>query len=228
MAPQRARVEKRVLSKQSVAKRRKGPPQEKPAAAHNPGRPIWAVLLLAFSLLTLVALATYEEHSHPGPGLRNAAGPAGRLVATLLLHWFGMCSYAAPVAGTYAAVVLFTGNPHFKRWTRLLAAVALLLRFCVLAHLLLWEPDSGQSLPAGVVGRGLFEALAAQLSFAGTAIVVSAAMAVSLILGPQLAFFRALAFGGVGIVAAAQGKARVRFPPLGRDQKWLEQQREKR
>src|SRR5258708_40348423 len=107
MAPQRARVEKRVLSKQSVAKRRKGPPQEKPAAAHNPGRPIWAVLLLAFSLLALVALATYEEHSHPGPELLNAAGPAGRLVASLLLHRFEVCSYAAPVAATYTPGVLF-------------------------------------------------------------------------------------------------------------------------
>ncbi len=227
MAPQRARVEKRVLSKQSVAKRRKGPPQEKPAAAHNPGRPIWAVLLLAFSLLTLVALATYEEHSHPGPGLRNAAGPAGRLVATLLLHWFGMCSYAAPVAGTYAAVVLFTGNPHFKRWTRLLAAVVFFLSFCVLAHLLLWEPDSGQSLPAGVVGRGLFEALAAQLSFAGTAIVVSAAMAVALILGSELAFLRACALVGIGIAAAAKGMARLVSTLWEGHQTWLKRQREK-
>src|SRR5712692_275493 len=227
MAPQRARVEKRVLSKQSVAKRRKGPPQEKPAAAHNPGRPIWAVLLLAFSLLALVALATYEEHSHPGPGLRNAAGPAGRLVATLLLHWFGMCSYAAPVAGTYAAVVLFTGNPHFKRWTRLLAAVVFFLSFCVLAHLLLWEPDSGQSLPAGVVGRGLFEALAAQLSFAGTAIVVSAAMAVALILGSELAFLRACALVGIGIAAAAKGMARLVSTLWEGHQTWLKRQREK-
>src|SRR5215467_6844358 len=110
MAPQRARVEKRVLFKQSVAKRRKIPPQDKPIPAHHSRRPIWGVLVLAFSLLTLVALATYETSSHPGPGVHNAAGPAGRFVATQLLYWFGMCSYAAPFAGIYAAVVLFAGK----------------------------------------------------------------------------------------------------------------------
>src|SRR5258707_13066399 len=206
MAPQRARVEKRVLSKQSVAKRRKGLPQEKPTPAHNPGRPIWAVLLLTFSLLTLVALAPYEEQAHPGPGLRNAAGPAGSWVATQLLHWFGMCSYAAPLAGTYAAVVLFTGNPHFKRWARLLAAVVFFLSFCVLAHLLLWEPSSGRNLPAGVVGQGLFEALAAQLSIAGTAIVVSAAMAACPTLGPGTALAQGRgADGGLDSAGSSPG-----------------------
>src|SRR5258707_9418834 len=88
MAPQRARVEKRVLSKQSVAKRRKGPPQEKPAAAHNPGRPIWAVLLLAFSLLALVALATYEEQDCPNRSEEHTSELQSRqyLVCRLLLE----------------------------------------------------------------------------------------------------------------------------------------------
>ena len=227
MAPQRARVEKRVLSKQSVAKRRKGSPQEKPAPVAGHGRPIWAVLLLAFSLLTLVALITYDDKVRAASGIRNAAGPAGKFLATALMHAFGVCSYAAPLATTYGALVLFAGRHRVRHWPRLVGAAVFFLSFCVLIHLLFADSGPGRPLPAGVVGRSLFDSLASELSTAGTAIVVVAAMAVALIVGSEFAFLKGCALVGIGIAAAASALARVASGLWRYHREWLRERREK-
>src|SRR5215813_1031822 len=227
MAPQRARVEKRVLSKQSVAKRRKGSPQEKPTSATGHGRPIWAVLLLAFSVLTLVALLTYDDRARAASGIRNAAGPAGKFLATALMHAFGVCSYAAPLATTYGAFVLFAGRRQVRHWPRLVGAAVLFLSFCVLIHLLFADSAPGTAIPAGVVGRALFDSLAAELSTAGTAIVVIAAMAVALIVGSEFAFLKGCALVGIGIATAASALARLAGSFWRRHRDWLRERREK-
>jgi len=109
----------------------------------------------------------------------------------------------------------------------LVGAAVLFLSFCVLIHLLFADSAPGTAMPAGVVGRALFDSLAAELSTAGTAIVVIAAMAVALIVGSEFAFLKGCALVGIGIATAASALARLAGSFWRRHRDWLRERREK-
>src|SRR5262249_47316773 len=128
---------------------------------------------------------------------------------------------------TYGALVLFAGRRQVRHWPRLAGAAVFFLSFCILIHLLFADSTPGRALPAGVVGRALFDSLASELSMAATAIVVIAAMAVALILGSEFAFLKGCALVGIGIATAASAFSHLASGLWRRHRDWLLERREK-
>ena len=148
------------------------------------------LLLLLSSLLLLMALATYSplDRAWSVSGdqpISNSAGKVGALVADILLHAFGFLAFAIPVLVIAKLWLLFRKAPSADGlvWFGRLAGIFLSLSMlCVLAEMSIWH---GQALPAGaggILGQGLASLLLPLFSFTGTAIVVTALLALGLMM----------------------------------------------
>ena len=62
-------------------------------------RAIVGVALLAFSVMSLLAVATFDAHDRLGPGFKNAVGPVGHAIAEALRGLLGICAYVLPMVG---------------------------------------------------------------------------------------------------------------------------------
>lgn len=142
------------------------------------------------SLLLLVALATYTS-SDPSwsvggtEPVNNAAGKVGAYLADLLLHGFGFLAYVIPLLIITKLALMFRKTTASKSLAWLARGFGLLLTItmcCVLAEMSIWQ---GESLPAGaggVIGSWLLAVLLPLFGFVGTAAVVSASVALGLML----------------------------------------------
>jgi DNA segregation ATPase FtsK/SpoIIIE, S-DNA-T family len=207
MASKRARPEKKVLSRQEIASRKKALVTRRVEGGGAGRRALLGVALLALSALALVALLT-----DPGPyaprTVHNAAGPVGHALTALLAGLLGLCAPAIPLAGVYTSGVLLVGGREKRRWPQILSAVVLLLATCVLVQLALGLPTHGKVPPGGAVGLAIAEELVGLFSVVGTIILVSALALAALLVGTRFALLRAMvALGhGVGVLA---GRVRV-------------------
>lgn len=219
MAAQRATVEKSVLSKQSVSSRRKKLPQgksstKKTADAPDPTpirRSIIGVVVGALSLLIFLSLITFHSRDRVGPGFNNAIGPVGHAVAGALQNFWGVCAYLLPLAGLYAAMVLFLGSRHRRRWPQLLSAALLCASSCVLLDLAIPDSQAWGYPPGGWVGHSLSQSLCALFSTIGTVILVTAVSISALIVGTQFIFLKlcSAVWKGIGLLSGhgARGAA---------------------
>jgi S-DNA-T family DNA segregation ATPase FtsK/SpoIIIE len=173
-------------------------------------RAIAAIFTLAASLLTLLALTTFEARDGARGRYRNAIGPAGHFVASQVQQLFGICAYLLPLCGIYAALVLLIGSRTKRRWPQLAAGVVLALSAAVLAQVgLAGRPGWGPA-PGGWVGESLAELSSAAFSTVGTVILLGAVLAAALIIGTRLGFLRVCALlwrlsRSVGLWLAALG-----------------------
>ena len=150
---------------------------------------VFLALLLA-SLLLLLALFTYSpldqawSVSGDAPA-RNAAGKVGAFLADILFHAFGYLAFAIPLLVMTKLVLLFrkTAPTDGLFWlTRSGGLLLSLSMLCVLAEMSIWQ---GAALPAGaggILGQWLASLLLPLFSFAGTAVVVAALLAMGLML----------------------------------------------
>lgn len=150
---------------------------------------IFLVSLLA-SLLLLVALATYSasdsswsvESTKP---VSNAAGKFGAYLADLLLQGFGFLAYLIPLLIIFKLGLMFRKSSAKKNLAWLSRSFGFILTTamcCVLAEMSIWQ---GEALPAGaggVLGSWLHSMLLPLFGFIGTAVVVSASVALGLML----------------------------------------------
>jgi DNA segregation ATPase FtsK/SpoIIIE, S-DNA-T family len=202
MAAKRARPEKKVLSRQEIASRKKALVTRRAEGGGASRRALLGVALLALSALTLVALLT-----DPGPyaprTVHNAAGPVGHSLAALLTGLFGFCAPAIPLAGVYTSGVLLVGGRGKRRWPQILSAVVLLLAGCVLVQLALGTSGRGKLPPGGAVGVAVAEELVGFFSVIGTVILVSALAFAALLVGTRFGLLRAMVALGhaLGVLA---------------------------
>ncbi|MGQ0503836.1 MAG: DNA translocase FtsK 4TM domain-containing protein [Myxococcaceae bacterium] len=190
MPPKRARADKSVLSRQAIASRRRQLSDKKLHTSGAGRRAVFGVLLLAGSLLGLVALATFNVKDRVGPGFRNAAGPVGHSMAEALHGLLGICSYVLPLSGIYAAAILFVGARDKRRWPQVLSSGLFCVSGAVLAQLVLGENPGWTYPPGGAIGLAVGGFSAELFSTVGTVILVSALCAVALIVGTQFVFLR--------------------------------------
>jgi DNA segregation ATPase FtsK/SpoIIIE, S-DNA-T family len=208
MAARKVRPEKAVLSRQDIASRRRALEAKKEQSSGGGWRPFGGLALLAFSVLSLVALATDGVGAKP----TNAAGPVGHALAALLSGWLGVCAVAFPLAGFYSAGALLVGARGRRRWAQAGSAVVLLLCAAVLAELIGGHPKSAHP-PGGAVGVALSGALTDWFSVVGTVIVIAAVGCAALLVATRLAALRWLASAGRGL-RAVFGKAQEGFAAL--------------
>ena len=124
--------EKSLLSKQDIATRRKVLTQKKMKHSGTGRRAILGVVLLAFSVMSFLSVATFNAHDRLGPGFKNAVGPVGHAIAEGLRGLLGICAFVLPMVGAYAAGILFVGDREKRRWPQAIASTR-----CS------WPPDCG-------------------------------------------------------------------------------------
>ncbi|WP_199728858.1 DNA translocase FtsK 4TM domain-containing protein [Corallococcus sp. CA053C] len=187
------RAEKAVLSRQEIATKRKALANKKMKAggAASPARrALMGVFVLAASLLSLLAVATFDAHDRTGPGFRNAVGPMGHLIAETLRGALGVCAYFIPVGGIYTAVVLFVGNRERRRLPQIISLALLTCSVAVLSQLMFAKDKGWAHPPGGALGAGLGGLMEGMFSTVGTVILVTAISAAALIVGTQYTFFK--------------------------------------
>ncbi|XXF79528.1 DNA translocase FtsK 4TM domain-containing protein [Myxococcaceae bacterium GXIMD 01537] len=208
-ATKKAKAEKTVLSRQEIATRRRALAEKKlQKGGGASARPLIGVFLLAASLISLLAVATFDAHDRVGPGFRNAVGPMGHLIAEFLRGVLGICAYLVPVLGLYTSMVLFVGSRERRRGPQAIALVLMTLSVSVLAQLM-FEGDKGWAHhPGGAVGAMLGGLLTGLFSTVGTVILVTAVSVAALIVGTQYAFLSLCSLAWAGACALGQ-KAQV-------------------
>ena len=207
MAARRPRPEKKILSKQEVASRKKALAVRRVEGTGVGHRALVGVAILALSSLALVALLT-----EPGPmaprTAHNGAGPVGHALAALLGGLLGIAAPAIPLAGVYVSGVLLVGKREKRRWPQVLAALVLLVAACVLVQLGLGTPGAhGRNPPGGALGVAVSAWLVDLFEVLGTVIVVSAVAFAAMLVATQFALLRAVAALG-HLLGEAASRAR--------------------
>ena len=193
MAARRPRPEKKILSKQEVASRKKALAVRRVEGTGVGHRALVGVAILALSSLALVALLT-----EPGPlaprTAHNGAGPVGHALAALLGGLLGITAPAIPLAGVYVSGVLLVGKREKRRWPQVLAAAVLLVATSVLVQLGLGTPGlHPRNPPGGALGVAVSAWLVDLFEVLGTVIVVSAVAFAAMLVATQFALLRAVA-----------------------------------
>jgi DNA segregation ATPase FtsK/SpoIIIE, S-DNA-T family len=207
MAGRRNRSEKSVLSRQEIAGRRRQLTDKKLSTDNVGRRAVAGVFVLAFAVLALVSVATFDAADRSGPGFRNAVGPVGHALAEGLRGLLGLCAYLVPAVGLYVAAALFVGNRR-RRWPQIASAALLALGLAILLQLGLGAEPGWSHPPGGSVGEALATVLSGLFSTVGTVILVSAVCAAALIVGTQFVFLKLCAATWRGAISASQSAAR--------------------
>ncbi|HZJ56083.1 MAG TPA: DNA translocase FtsK 4TM domain-containing protein, partial [Myxococcaceae bacterium] len=218
MAARRPRPEKKILSKQEVASRKKALAVRRVEGTGVGHRALVGVALLALSSLALVALLT-----EPGPAAprtaHNGAGPVGHALAALLGGLLGVIAPAIPLAGVYVSGVFLVGKREKRRWPQVVAAVVLLVASCVLVQLGLGTPGlHARNPPGGALGVAVSAWLVDLFEVLGTVIVVSAVAFAAMLVATQFALLRAVVAVG-HLLAEAAARARTALAGLWAAQK---------
>lgn len=208
MAARKAR-EKTVLSRQDIASRKRALAEQK---LQRPGigrRAIFGTFLIAFSVLLLLSLSTFDVHDRVGPGFRNAVGPVGHLLAETFRGLLGFCAYVLPAVGMYVAAIILVGNREKRRWPQMLSFALLALSCATLAHVGFGSEPGWIHPPGGAVGAFLGNLLSGMFGTVGTVILVTAVCVAALIVGTQFVFLKlcAMAWHGILVLIAAAQKS---------------------
>ncbi|MFL5322023.1 MAG: DNA translocase FtsK 4TM domain-containing protein [Myxococcaceae bacterium] len=204
MAARKARQDKSVLSRQDIVSRRKALTEKKLQSSGVGRRAIFGTFLVAFSVLLLLSLATFDVHDRVGPGFRNAIGPVGHLLAETFRGMLGLCAYVLPAVGIYVAAILFVGSGEKRRWPQWLSFLLLTLSTAVLAHVGFGQEPGWVHPPGGAVGSYLGNLLTGLFGTVGTVILVTAVCVAALIVGTQFVFLKLCAIAWHGMVVAAE------------------------
>jgi S-DNA-T family DNA segregation ATPase FtsK/SpoIIIE len=190
MAARRPRPEKKILSKQEVASRKKALAVRRAEGTGVGRRALLGVAVLALSSLALVALLTEPGPSAPRTA-HNGAGPVGHALAALLGGLLGLAAPCIPLAGVYVSGVLLVGRREKRRWPQILAAAVLLVATCVLLQLGLGTPGLHPRNPSGgALGLEVSLWLVDLFNVLGTVIVVSALAFAAMLVVTQFALLR--------------------------------------
>ena len=213
MAPKRTRAQKAVLSRQEIAVRKRVLSDQKLTTHSAARRVIIGIFALALSLLTLLALTTFDPRDGTRGRYRNAIGPAGHFAAAQVHQFLGVCAYLLPLCGLYASLVLLIGARTKRRWPQVGAAAVLCLSTAVLMQLAFAGLPGWGAAPGGWAGETTANLLGGFFSTVGTVIVVGAISIVALIVGSQLGFLRvcAIAWRLAGGAAAWLAALAARF-----------------
>ncbi len=171
---------------------------------------IFLISLLS-SLLLLVALATYSANDPSWSvgstqPVSNAAGMVGAYLADLLLQGFGFLAYVIPLLIIIKLALMFRKRTNRNSLVWFIRSFGFLLTTvmcCVLAEMSIWQGDSLPAGAGGVLGRWFLSLLLPLFGFVGTAVVVSASVALGLMLYLEfswLYFFEKLGGWVVGII----------------------------
>ena len=182
-----------VLSQQQIRTRRKALKKKRAAGPPNAGRlrrSLVGIALAAFSLLALLSVVSFNAEDRIGPDFHNWIGPMGHAIAEIFRGALGVCAFIPPVAGLYAAFILFAGDRSKPRLAQGIALGLATVALSVLAQLIFTDDGSWSHAPGGWLGSQLGALLTAFFSTAGTVVLMGALAAIALIVGTQYVFLR--------------------------------------
>ena len=171
-----------------MASRARKPAKRSREAARQPGRleaEAVAVGLLALALFVEVALLSHSP-ADPwwgfGEPVSNRCGPIGALVAKALAGVFGWASHVLPAAALWIAARYLRSQPLRARWVPASAWAGFLVTLSAsFASLQQLVPASLPASAGGDLGRFVVSALETALYPAGTQLLLSVALLLSLV-----------------------------------------------
>ncbi len=192
--------ERSVLSQQEIKTRRKALTMQRLTGTTGFGaRAIAAVIGVAVSIMSFLAVATFDARDRIGPGFHNAVGPVGHALAETLRGLLGICAFVLPMGVLYASVLVVAGERGKRRWPQAICLALLIVATSVLAQLLFGEDRTWAHAPGGLLGRTVGGGMTALFSTVGTVVLVSAIASVALIVGTQFYFLKACELAWAGM-----------------------------
>ncbi|HJQ97511.1 MAG TPA: DNA translocase FtsK 4TM domain-containing protein [Candidatus Polarisedimenticolaceae bacterium] len=177
------------------------------------------LLLLLFTAMTALALATYDAadatwfHAQPAAAAAaNAIGRVGATLAEVLLQVVGLAAFLVPVILAMTGWTRFRGKSAASSYGRLLGRLVLLLTLATLLDLLFgFVRFGGETFAAGgYLGARVAGGLIALLSPLGATLAASVLLAATIVLTTRFSFARAAERVGEGMTGRMEGaKARL-------------------
>ncbi|HVQ35777.1 MAG TPA: DNA translocase FtsK 4TM domain-containing protein [Candidatus Bathyarchaeia archaeon] len=177
------------------------------------------LLLLLFTAMTALALATYDAadatwfHAQPAASAAaNAIGRVGATLAEVLLQVVGLGSFLVPVVLAMTGWTRFRGKSAASSYGRLLGRLVLLLTLATLLDLLFgYVRFGGETFPAGgYLGSRVAGGLVTLLSPLGATMAAWVLLAATIVLTTRFSFARAAERVGEGMTGRVEG-ARARL-----------------
>jgi DNA segregation ATPase FtsK/SpoIIIE, S-DNA-T family len=187
-------------------------------AQSNVRREVRALIFLALAIFLFLALFSYD-HLDPSFNVSsdrlhvlNYAGPVGAYTSDVLLLFFGLTAYLIPVALLIVAFTDFSQRQIDSGYTKLIGGLFLFLSICGFLDLFVhkWEvtakltdgtPRSFPMDSGGWIGASLVSTLQHSLGYAGSLLVFSTVLLLSLLFLIQLSLGKMLQSGTSQIAA---------------------------
>jgi S-DNA-T family DNA segregation ATPase FtsK/SpoIIIE len=151
-------------------------------AEHSRRHDVVGIFAAAFTVLTALALASYDA-----PGGTNWIGAVGHGIANLLTMGFGLAAWVIPFELAAFTVRVFAHRPSPLGPANFAATLVLLLLGCALVHLAFPELKVfGGQLPGGMLGEVFGELLRSLFGFVGAFVVGIALVLTTLVLRTRL------------------------------------------
>jgi S-DNA-T family DNA segregation ATPase FtsK/SpoIIIE len=172
------------------------------------------LLLLLFTAMTALALATYDAsdatwfHAQPVAATAvNAIGRVGATLAEVLLQVVGLAAFLVPLVLAMTGWTRFRGKSAASSYGRLLGRLVLLLTLATLLDLLFgYVRFGGETFPAGgYLGGRIAGGLVALLSPLGATLAASVLLASTIVLTTRFSFARAAERVGTGMSGRMEG-----------------------
>lgn len=244
--PSKKRTRKAPVKSAAARKPRANSTRPKTAPPAQETRWLWIIPLLAFGLITALAVVSYAAGDGTrwalGEPTHNWVGPAGHYIGKFLFHAVGISAYGVTLALLTAGVLACTKNGLRFAFLATFGWVLVGTAASSLAHILAdgasWPDGSSWAWPpGGALGRSVGDAARGAFSVTGSLVLLGALLLMAVLIATHFAAARAFeaAARGVGSlsVSAAKGvygawdrsrRARAMRAELSyeEEQEWLE------
>ena len=130
---------------------------------HDIRREVSGVIFIAFTLLMVVSLSSYNPSdvggsAMPSNGIQNLAGITGAYLAVLLIHAFGTAAHTVPVISLALGILLFRKDSKQHAGALVIGGFFFMVSTCILLYVFWTHDPIYKHLPGGgLTGKLLAE-----------------------------------------------------------------------
>ncbi len=176
---------------------------------------IWAIFLLALSIIIFVSLFTFDPldlpfyTSQPNHPVSNFAGIAGAYFAGILVFTIGKAGFIIPFLALLWAIGRFTGKVMQKFYVKLLGAAVLIVAVSSLLSMLGRYDSVERFSSGGMVGLAFSDLLIKYFGNTGSYIILAALLILALLLATQFLLFPVISTVFIKLTAFFKGAVKT-------------------
>jgi S-DNA-T family DNA segregation ATPase FtsK/SpoIIIE len=159
---------------------------------------IWAILLLTIGVFILLSLITFDPNdislytSTPNSPVKNFAGYVGAYTSGILFFLMGISAYVIPILFLIWGINRLFKTAAQRLTTRIAGTAILILTMSALASMVIDGSATGEFRYGGTFGFFLSKAMLKYCGVIGSYVILSALLALSLVLATEFMIFPAL------------------------------------